>query len=57
MIEDINEIEEFETDDQQLYEHWKIEVDPGQAQVRIDKFLSERTPYQSRYRIQHSAES
>ena len=41
MIEDINEIEEFETDDQQLYEHWKIEVDPGQTQVRIDKFLSE----------------
>ena len=57
MIEDINEIEEFETDDQQLYEHWKIEVDPGQAQVRIDKFLSEKNPYQSRNRIQQAAES
>ena len=57
MIEDINEVEEFETDDQQLYEHWKIEVDPGQTQVRIDKFLSEKNPYQSRNRIQQAAES
>ncbi|MDN5552597.1 RluA family pseudouridine synthase [Prevotella sp.] len=57
MIEDINEIEEFETDDQQLYEHWKIEVDPGQTQVRIDKFLSEKNPYQSRNRIQQAAEA
>lgn len=57
MIEDINEVEEFETDDQQLYEHWKIEVDPGQTQVRIDKFLSEKNPYQSRNRIQQAAEA
>jgi 23S rRNA pseudouridine1911/1915/1917 synthase len=57
MIEDINEIEEFDTDDQQLYEHWKIEVDPGQTQVRIDKFLSEKNPYQSRNRIQQAAEA
>jgi 23S rRNA pseudouridine1911/1915/1917 synthase len=57
MIEDINEIEEFETDDQQLYEHWKIEVDPGQTQVRIDKFLSEKNPHQSRNRIQQAAEA
>ena len=57
MIEDINEVEEFETDDQQLYEHWKIGVDPGQTQVRIDKFLSEKNPYQSRNRIQQAAEA
>lgn len=57
MIEDINEVEEFETDDQQLYEHWKIEVDPGQTQVRIDKFLSEKNPYQSRNRILQAAEA
>lgn len=57
MIEDVNEVEEFETDDQQLYEHWKIEVDPGQTQVRIDKFLSEKNPYQSRNRIQQAAEA
>ncbi len=57
MIEDINEVEEFETDDQQLYEHWKIEVDPGQTQIRIDKFLSEKNPYQSRNRIQQAAEA
>jgi 23S rRNA pseudouridine1911/1915/1917 synthase len=41
----------------QLFEHWKIEVDAGQQPVRIDKFLSERNPYQSRNRIQNAADA
>lgn len=52
MIEELDEIEEG-----QLYEHWKIEVDPGQTSVRIDKFLAERNPYQSRNRIQAAADA
>ncbi len=48
-----NEIE----DDDQLFEHWKIEVDAGQAPVRIDKYLAEKNPYQSRNRIQNAADA
>ena len=39
------------------YEHWKIEVDPGQTPVRIDKYLAEKNPYQSRNRIQNAADA
>lgn len=41
----------------QLYEHWRIVVDGGQTPVRIDKFLAERNPYQSRNRIQNAADA
>ena len=46
-----------EAADGQLYEHWSIDVDPGQKPVRIDKFLAEKNPYQSRNRIQQAAEA
>lgn len=45
------------TDNDQLYEHWKMEVDPGQAAMRIDKFLAEHMQHSSRNRIQTAAES
>ena len=44
-------------DDEVLYQHWKIEVDPGQKPVRIDKYLAEKNPYQSRNRIQNAADA
>ena len=44
-------------DDEQLYEHWRIEVDPGQQPVRIDKYLAEKNPFQSRNRIQNAADA
>ncbi len=44
-------------DDDQLFEHWKVEVDAGQQPVRIDKFLAEKNPYQSRNRIQNAADA
>ncbi|MCF0202028.1 MAG: RluA family pseudouridine synthase [Bacteroidaceae bacterium] len=40
-----------------LYEHFRIEVDPGQTPVRIDKYLVELRPHTSRNRIQMAAES
>ena len=58
MAEVLNyDIEDLETDEQQLFEHWKVEVDMGQPPVRIDKFLAEKNPYQSRNRIQQAADS
>ena len=53
----LDEPEVVDAGDGTLYEHWKIEVDPGQAPVRIDKFLSEKNPYQSRNRIQNAADA
>lgn len=58
MAEVLNyDIEDIETDEQQLFEHWKVEVDMGQTPVRIDKFLAEKNPCQSRNRIQQAADS
>lgn len=44
-------------EDNEKYEHWRIVVDAGQAPVRIDKFLAEKNPYQSRNRIQTAADN
>ncbi len=43
--------------DGQLYEHWRTEVDAGQASIRIDKFLAEHMQHSSRNRIQTAAEA
>ncbi len=45
------------TGDQQLYEHWRMEVDTGQAPTRIDKFLAEHMQHSSRNRIQTAADA
>ncbi|MFB6306423.1 MAG: RluA family pseudouridine synthase [Flavobacteriales bacterium] len=38
-----------------MYEHYRFEVDPGQAPLRIDKFLMGRMPDVSRNRIQNAS--
>lgn len=43
--------------DQELYEHHRIQVDPGQSALRIDKFLMHRIENASRTKIQAAAES
>lgn len=53
-IED--EIEEA-PESNERYEHWRIKVDGGQQPVRIDKYLTEKNPYQSRNRIQAAADA
>jgi 23S rRNA pseudouridine1911/1915/1917 synthase len=50
-LEDITQNSE-ETD---LYEHFRFEVDKGQAQLRIDKFLMGRIQNASRNKIQNAA--
>lgn len=49
------ELHDSEQDEEELYEHHRFEVDPGQTVVRIDKFLIDRMPKTSRNRIQVAA--
>lgn len=62
------EIEEFDIDDSlediesvepsaELYEHFRVVVDKGQAPARIDKYLFERIVNASRNRIQKAADA
>ncbi len=51
----LDEIEDFE--ENELFEHYRITVDPGQSLLRIDKFLSNRMNNASRSRIQAAAEA
>lgn len=58
MIEEQEIIDdELATETRQRFEHWKIEVDAGQTPVRIDKYLTDKNPYQSRNRIQQAADA
>lgn len=41
--------------DQELYEHYRYVVDPGQSMIRIDKYLSARIENVSRTRVQAAA--
>lgn len=49
-------IEEQE-DDQELYEHYRVAADKGQALLRIDKFLMNRIENATRSKIQQAAEN
>jgi 23S rRNA pseudouridine1911/1915/1917 synthase len=47
--------EEVIVDQQELFEHYRFKVDPGQSFLRIDKYLSPRLENISRTRIQNAA--
>lgn len=49
--------EEDFSDQQELYEHYRYVVDPGQSLLRIDKYLSSKLENTSRTRIQNAAEA
>lgn len=44
-------------DSEDLYEHHRLEADPGQKPLRVDKFLNNLLPNTSRNKIQQSAEA
>ncbi|MEM1322059.1 MAG: RluA family pseudouridine synthase [Bacteroidota bacterium] len=44
-----------QSENDELYEHHRIVVDPGQSPIRIDKFLMDRLERTSRNRIQNAA--
>ena len=48
---------DFEDQEELLYEHFRMEVDKGQVPIRIDKYLSEHQPHSSRNRIQKAADA
>ncbi len=45
------------TEESELYEHYRLVVDPGQSSIRIDKFLANRLDNASRSRIQAAADA
>ncbi len=51
----IDDNEELEEGD--VFEHYRVVVDPGQTSVRIDKYLSNRIDNASRSRIQAAADA
>ena len=52
-----DELDELETEGENLYEHFRVIVDKGQSPVRIDKYLFERLVNASRNRIQNAADA
>lgn len=57
LLDDEQTLEKEPSGDGQLFEHWRIEVDAGQAAVRIDKYLAEHMQHSSRSRIQAAADA
>ena len=48
---------DIESNQDDLYEHYKFTADPGQEIIRIDKFLCDRLPNFSRNKIQLAAKN
>ena len=54
---DQNELLQDENEEQELFEHFRFVADPGQKQLRIDKFLVDRMQNASRNKIQMAADA
>lgn len=44
-------------DEDELYEHYRIVIDPGQNLMRIDRFLTERLPNATRTKVQNAVDT
>ncbi len=53
----MKEEEKIENEEQELFEHYRIDVDSGQKPLRIDKFLVNRIENASRSKIQSAADA
>ena len=51
------EIDEGSDEQLEMYEHYHIDVDPGQSMLRIDRYLAEKIRNVSRNRIQQAADA
>jgi 23S rRNA pseudouridine1911/1915/1917 synthase len=50
-------VDEFENEEEELFEHYRFKADPGQEVIRIDKFLIDRLPNTSRNKVQVAAKN
>jgi len=55
MIEEIEDIEQ--QDEQELFEHYRFNVDKGQTMLRVDRFLNDRITNVSRTKIHDACEA
>lgn len=55
-LDELDDLEPVGEESGQLYEHFRVVVDKGQAMVRVDKYLFERIVNASRNRIQKAAD-
>ena len=53
----LDDVEPVVDNPAELYEHFRVVVDKGQSQVRVDKYLFERLVHSSRNRIQKAADA
>lgn len=53
----MNPEETQQNEEQELFEHYRIQADPGQSPLRIDKFLMTRIENATRTKIQQAAKS
>ena len=53
----LDDVEPVVDNPAELYEHFRVVVDKGQSQVRVDKYLFERLVNSSRHRIQKAADA
>ena len=53
----LDDVEPIVDNPAELYEHFRVVVDKGQSQVRVDKYLFERLVTSSRNRIQKAADA
>ncbi|SFT88230.1 ribosomal large subunit pseudouridine synthase D [Lishizhenia tianjinensis] len=51
------EIEDFNSESEELFEHHKVVADKGQEVLRVDKFLLDRLPNTTRNKIQTAAKN
>lgn len=56
-FEDLYDDQEEEGQESALYEHYNFQVDAGQKQVRVDKFIANRIDNASRSKIQAAADA
>ena len=57
MDDTLDDVEPVVDNPAELYEHFRVVVDKGQSQVRVDKYLFERLVNSSRNRIQKAADA
>ncbi len=57
MEEELFDIQPIEDEEQGMFEHFRLGVDPGQEPVRVDKFMVQHLENTSRHRIQSAIKS